>query len=196
MKYPEYIQKLIESFSKFPSVGPKTAERYVFYLLNQEAGQVKELASSLSSLPDAIKRCSICRTFSASDPCPICSDEKRSSEILCIVENSQDLAVIENTKQFNGRYFVISRLLNTLENIGPDQLPLRELKKIIETEKVKELIIGLNFTLEGESTALYLKKLFPGIKISRLARGLPAGSDLEYADELTLANALKYRNIL
>ncbi|HNU81243.1 MAG TPA: recombination mediator RecR [Candidatus Paceibacterota bacterium] len=196
MKYPEYIQKLIESFSKFPSVGPKTAERYVFYLLNQKTVQVKELASFISSLPDNIKRCSICRTFSDSDPCPICGDKKRSPEILCIVENSQDLAVIENTKQFNGRYFVIDRLLNTLENIGPDQLPLKELKELINANKVKELILGLNFTLEGESTSLFLKKTFPEIKISRLARGLPAGSDLEYADELTLANALKYRNTL
>jgi len=196
MKYPEYIQKLIESFSKFPSVGPKTAERYVFYLLNQKTVQVKELASFISSLPDNIKRCSICRTFSDGDPCPICGDKKRSPEILCIVENSQDLAVIENTKQFNGRYFVIDRLLNTLENIGPDQLPLKELKELINANKVKELILGLNFTLEGESTSLFLKKTFPEIKISRLARGLPAGSDLEYADELTLANALKYRNTL
>ena len=196
MKYPEYIQKLIESFSKFPSVGPKTAERYVFYLLNQKTVQVKELASFISSLPDNIKRCSICRTFSDSDPCPICGDKKRSPEILCIVENSQDLAVIENTKQFNGRYFVIDRLLNTLENIGPDQLPLKELKELVNANKVKELILGLNFTLEGESTSLFLKKTFPEIKISRLARGLPAGSDLEYADELTLANALKYRNTL
>jgi len=196
MKYPEYIQKLIESFSKFPSVGPKTAERYVFYLLNQKTVQVKELASFISSLPDNIKRCSICRTFSDSDPCPICGDKKRSPEILCIVENSQDLAVIENTKQFNGRYFVIDRLLNTLENIGPDQLPLKELKELINANKVKELILGLNFTLEGESTSLFLKKTFPEIKITRLARGLPAGSDLEYADELTLANALKYRNTL
>ena len=196
MKYPEYIQKLIESFSKFPSVGPKTAERYVFYLLNQKTVQVKELASFISSLPDNIKRCSICRTFSDSDPCPICGDKKRSPEILCIVENSQDLAVIENTKQFNGRYFVIDRLLNTLENIGPDQLPLKELKELINANKVKELILGLNFTLEGESISLFLKKTFPEIKISRLARGLPAGSDLEYADELTLANALKYRNTL
>ena len=146
MKYPEYIQKLIESFSKFPSVGPKTAERYVFYLLNQKTVQVKELASFISSLPDNIKRCSICRTFSDSDPCPICGDKKRSPEILCIVENSQDLAVIENTKQFNGRYFVIDRLLNTLENIGPDQLPLKELKELVNANKVKELILGLNFT--------------------------------------------------
>lgn len=196
MKYPEYIQELIERFSKFPSVGPKTAERYVFHLLNQDSNQIKTLAANIAALPDNIKRCSQCHTFSASDPCSICRDSKRLSEIICIVENSQDLAVIENTKQFSGRYFVIGRLLNTLENIGPEQLPLKELRELIKHQGVKELILGLNFTLEGESTALYLKKIFPDLKITRLARGLPAGSDLEYADELTLANALKYRNTL
>ena len=196
MKYPEYIQELIDSFSRFPSVGPKTAERYVFHLLNQDPVQLKILAAKLAVLPEKIRRCRQCRAFSASDPCPICGDEKRSPETICIVENSQDLAVIENTKQFSGRYFVIGRLLNTLENIGPEELPMKELKELIKNNRVQELIIGLNFTLEGESTSLYLKKIFPDLKISRLARGLPAGSDLEYADELTLANALKYRNVL
>jgi len=196
MKYPEYIQELIDRFSKFPSVGPKTAERYVFHLLNQDPSQIKILAANINSLPDKIKRCRQCRTFSASDPCSICNDEKRSLNIICIIENSQDLAVIENTKQFSGRYFVLGQLLNTLENIGPAELPLKELKELIINNKVQELILGLNFTLEGESTSLYLKKIFPDLKITRLARGLPAGSDLEYADELTLANALKYRNVL
>ena len=196
MKDPEYIQELIDSFSRFPSVGPKTAERYVFHLLNQNQAQIKILASRIAVLPEKIQRCRQCRAFSASDPCSICGDEKRSPETICVVENSQDLAVIENTKQFSGRYFVIDRLLNTLENIGPEELPIKELKELIKNNRVQELIIGLNFTLEGESTSLYLKKIFPDLKISRLARGLPAGSDLEYADELTLANALKYRNVL
>lgn len=196
MKYPDYIQELIEHFSKFPSVGPKTAERYVFYLLNKDIGQVKSLALALSELPEKIKRCSRCHTFSTTDPCQICADENRQKNILCLVENSQDLAVIENTKQFNGYYFVLNQLLNTLENIGPEKLPLPALHTLIKKNKVEELILALNFTLEGESTSLYLKKLFPDLKITRLARGLPAGSDLEYADELTLANALKYRNNL
>lgn len=195
MKYPEYIQELIDLFSKLPSVGPKTAERYVFYLLNQPASH-RALALALSELPQKIKRCSTCRAFSASDPCPICLDKNRQQNLLCLVENSQDLAVIENTKQFNGRYFVLDRLLNTLENIGPEQLPINALHQLIKQNQVQEIIIGLNFTLEGESTALYFKKIFPNLKISRLARGLPAGSDLEYADELTLVNALKYRNTL
>lgn len=196
MKYPEYLQDLIDRFARFPSVGPKTAERYVFYLLNQEPAKLQALALALSELPQKIKYCSQCRTLSASDPCSICKDENRRRNLLCVVENSQDLAVIENTKQFTGRYFVLGGLINTLEDIGPDKLPIKALRDLIKQNQVQELIIGLNFTLEGESTALYLKKIFPDLKITRLAKGLPAGSDLEYADELTLANALKYRNTL
>jgi len=194
MKYPAYIQELIDRFAQFPSVGPKTAERYVFYLLNQESAKLQSLASALSELPQKIKRCSQCHVFSATDPCPICSDKERRQDLICIVENSQDLAVIENTKQFNGLYFVLEKLLDTLEDIGPEKLPLTALRDLIKKKQIQEIILGLNFTLEGESTSLYLKKIFPDLKITRLARGLPAGSDLEYADELTLANALKYRN--
>ncbi len=196
MRYPEYIQELIERFSKFPSVGPKTAERYVFYLLNQAPAQLQALSLALNELPQKIKRCSQCRAFSATEPCPICADNNRRQDLLCVVENIQDMTVIENTKQFNGIYFVLDGLLDTLEDVGPDKLPLNALKNLIKNKQIQELIIGLNFTLEGESTSLYLKKIFPDLKMTRLARGLPAGSDLEYADELTLANALKYRNNL
>ncbi len=196
MKYPDYIQELIDRFAQFPSVGPKTAERYVFYLLKQEPAKLQAFALALDELPRKIQYCSQCRTLSASDPCRLCADDNRRRDLLCIVENSQDLAVIENTKQFTGRYFVLGDLINTLEDIGPDKLPINSLRSLIKQNQVQELIIGLNFTLEGESTALYLKKIFPDLKITRLAKGLPAGSDLEYADELTLANALKYRNIL
>ena len=196
MRYPEYIQELIERFSKFPSVGPKTAERYVFYLLNQAPAQLQALSLALNELPQKVKRCSHCRAFSATEPCAICTDNNRRQDLLCVVENIQDLTVIENTKQFNGLYFVLDGLLDTLEDVGPDKLPLTALRNLIKSKQIQELIIGLNFTLEGESTSLYLKKIFPDLKMTRLARGLPAGSDLEYADELTLANALKYRNSL
>jgi recombination protein RecR len=196
MKYPAYIQELINLFGKFPSVGPKTAERYVFYLLKQAPQQIQALASALDELPDKIKRCSQCQTYSSNNPCEICADKNRNHQLLCIIERSQDQSVIEKSQQFNGTYFILGGLLNTLENIGPEQLPFKELRQLIKDKEIKELIIGLNFNLEGESTALYLKKIFPDLKVTRLARGLPAGSDLEYADELTLANALKYRNTL
>lgn len=196
MKYPDYIQELIRRFAQFPSVGPKAAERYVFYLLQQSPADLQAFAASLAELPLKARRCSQCGTYSEADPCNICADPNRSTDLLCIVLNSQDMAVIENTKQFSGRYFLLGRLLNTIEDIGPDKLPINALRALIKMNGVKELILALNFTLEGESTALYLKKIFPDLKITRLARGLPAGSDLEYADELTLANALKYRNNL
>lgn len=196
MKYPDYIQNLIDRFAQFPSVGPKTAERYVFYLLNQAPAKLQALALALNELPQKATRCSQCRVFSTSSLCSICSDKNRKQDVVCVVENSQDLTVIENTKQFNGLYFILDGLIDTLEDIGPDKLPLDDLRHLLKKNQVQELIIGLNFTLEGESTALYLKKILPTLKITRLARGLPAGSDLEYADELTLANALKYRNNL
>lgn len=196
MHYPRSLQKLIQEFLKLPNVGPKTAERYAFSILARSIDEKKELIDTISQLQSDIKYCSNCLVLSDSDPCSICQDEKRNKELLCIVENVQDLLVFEKTKEFSGRYFVLGKLLNTLEEIDPSQLPIKMLKKLIERDKVKELIIGLNFTIEGESTALYLKNQFPSLKITRLARGLPSGSDLEYADELSLANALKYRNTL
>lgn len=194
MAYPDYLQELIDYLSKWPSVGPKTAERYVFYLLKQNPGYLKNLSKSLAELPDNIKYCLHCRSLSPTDICPICQDTNRDSNILCIVENIQDLQLIEKTQQFKGYYFVLGELLNTLNNVGPERLPIKELKSLIGYRKSQELLIALNFNLEGESTALYLKKIFPELSLSRLARGLPSGSDLEYADELTITNALKYKN--
>lgn len=194
MNYPQYLQDLINHLSKWPSVGPKTAERYVFYLLKQHPAYLKSLAKTLAELPESLKYCQYCRSISATDVCPICEDVNRDSNILCIIENIQDLKLIEKTGQFKGYYFVLGELLNTLDNIGPDNLPIKELKTIINLRKSHELLIALNFNLEGESTALYLKKIFPELNLSRLARGLPSGSDLEYADELTITNALKYKN--
>ena len=196
MLYPASIQNLIDHFCKLPTVGPKTAERYVFYLLKQSPQQIQALALALNDLPEKIQRCSQCRAYSSDDPCEICSDKNRNTQLLCIIEKSQDQGVIERTKQFNGQYFILGELLNTLENVGPEQLPLKELQRLIKKNEVKELIIGLNFNVEGESTAIYLKKIFSDLKVTRLAHGLPAGSDLEYADKLSLANALKYRNTL
>lgn len=196
MEYPAYIKDLIDHFSKWPSVGPKTAERYVFYLLKQKRQELETLAENIQSLPQNIKYCERCLSLSANPICSICQDKQRDKNILCIIENIQNLNLIEKTGQFKGYYFILGKLLNTLENIGPEQLPIKQLKQLISDYQSKELLLGLNFSLEGESTSLYLKKIFPELKISRLARGLPSGSDLEYADELTIANALKYKNII
>ncbi len=194
MNYPRYIQNLIQHLSRWPSVGPKTAERYVFYLLKQKPDYLRNLADTISKLPENIKYCEHCRALSEAPICSICQDKNRDQNILCIVKNIQDLDLIEKTGQFKGYYFILGELLNTLENIGPEQLPIQELQKTIKHWQSKELLIALSFNLEGESTALYLKKLFPELNLSRLARGLPSGSDLEYADEITITNALKYKN--
>jgi recombination protein RecR len=197
MRYPQAIQNLIEKLSGLPSVGPKTAERYVFYLLKQNEEKLKSLAAAISELKAKTTVCQSCFSISEQSPCSICNDKNRRDEILCVVESTQDLATIEATKQYDGRYFVLGGLVNTIEETGPEDLNIDKLIKRINGGAVKELIIALNFTFEGETTALYLNKIFKDrLKISRLAKGLPAGSDLQYADEMTLTNALKNRNTI
>lgn len=197
MKYPEAIQNLIEKLSTLPSVGPKTAERYVFYLLRQSEEKIKNLATAINELKEKTKVCKNCFVLSENDICPICADKNRRAGVLCVVENTQDLVAIEATKQYDGRYFILGGLINTINEIQPEDLNIRKLLTRIKNEEIKELIIALNFTLEGETTALYLTKILKDhLKITRLAKGLPAGSNLEYADELTLGNALKYRSEL
>lgn len=195
MRYPQAIQNLIEKLSALPSVGPKTAERYVFYLLRQTDESLSSLAQTIKELKAKTTLCSSCQAITETNPCQICSNPNRQSEQLCVVENTQDLLTIESTRQFSGKYFVLGGLINTINNIQPDDLNIQKLIKRIQSDNVKEIILALNFTLEGETTSLYLNKLLRDrIKITRLAKGLPAGSDLEYADEMTLASALKYRN--
>jgi recombination protein RecR len=200
MNYPLAIEKLIKSFSKLPSVGPKTAERYVFYLLKQSPEQLTNLAHEINSLKEKIVSCSRCNVLTEKNPCPICSDQNRDKKIICLVENTQDMWAIENTHQFKGKYFVLTGLIKPLEGIHPDSLNIKNFLDLIKLEKTEEVIIALNFTMEGEGTSLYIQKqltnLEKPIKISRLAKGLPLGSDLEYADNLTLTNAFKYRQNL
>jgi len=194
MKYPEAIQNLINRLSDLPSVGPKTAERYVFYLLKQDQAELKELAAAVGELKDKTTVCHSCLAIAATDPCPICSDPARRPDLLCVVENTQDLSAIEATGQYGGRYFVLGGLINTINEVKPEDINIAQLIKKIKADKVQEIILALNFTLEGETTSLYLNKILKDhIKITRLAKGLPAGSDLEYADELTLGSALKDR---
>jgi recombination protein RecR len=195
MKYPAAIQNLIDQLSSLPSVGPKTAERYVFYWLKQSPEKLKNLATAISELQEKTTVCHICGTITEKNPCAICADPNRRTGILCLVENTQDLAAIEATKQYDGRYFVLGGLINTINEVKPEDLNIQKLLTRIKTGDIKEIILALNFTLEGETTTLYLTKILKDrLKITRLAKGLPAGSDLEYADELTLGNALKYRN--
>lgn len=195
MRYPKAIQNLIEKLSALPSVGPKTAERYAFYLLRQSDSNLNSLAEAIKELKAKTTVCASCQATTESNPCIICSSTERLNDILCLVENTQDLLAIEATGQFTGKYFVLGGLINTINDIKPEDLNIDKLVKWIKADKIKEIILALNFTLEGETTSLYLNKLLRDhVKITHLAKGLPAGSDLEYADETTLSSALKYRN--
>lgn len=195
MRFPRAIANLIAAFSELPSVGPKTAERYVFYLLKNSPDKLENLVKSLSELKANITVCPNCLAISETSPCAICADDSRKNAVLCIVENVQDLSSLEATKQYKGQYFVLGGLINTIENIKPEDLNVEKLLRRIKQDQFTEIILALNFTLEGETTSLYLNKILQtyNLKITRLAKGLPAGSDLEYADETTLATALKYR---
>jgi len=198
MKFPLAIQKLIDQFSQFPTVGPKTAERYIFYLLKQPAENLQKLAQLIAELKEKTIICSQCLAISETNPCLICADKNRSQGIICVVGNTQDMLMIEATKQYNGLYFILGGLIDTINDIKPDQLNIKQLVAKINHKGIKEIILALSPTVEGETTAMYIAKLFKdkNIKITRLARGLPTGSNLEYADEMTLSNALKYRNEL
>jgi len=196
MRYPEALQKLIEMLSKLPGVGPKTAERYAFFLLNQPESLNQEFARRLENLKEKTITCQSCGNISEKNPCPICLDANRDQKTLCLIADSRELAAIDATRQYNGRYFILGGLIDTIEGVGPDKLRIRELLKKLDQEPIEEIIMAFDPTIEGEATSLYLAKTLRDrkIKITRLARGLPSGANLEYADEMTITNALKYRN--
>jgi recombination protein RecR len=196
MKYPKAIQNLIETFSKLPGVGPKTAERYIFYLLKQDAEELQKFAQSIAELKEKITICQNCLAVADENPCYICSDKKRDKTIICVVSNTRDMLAIEAIKQYNGIYHILGGSLDSISGIGPDKLNIKQLLEKIKKSNVKEIILGLNPNFSGEATAIYLTKIIKPlkIKVSRLAKGLPMGSDLEYADEITLSNSLKFRN--
>ncbi len=198
MMYPPTIQKLIDLFSKFPTVGPRTAARFVFYLLKKPKGEIKELINSISNLEKTIKICSFCfNPFEGQEElCPICSNPSRDKTLLCVVANETDLMAIEKIKKYNGLYFILGGTVSTLKKADLEKLRIKELEEQIKNHpQIKEIILALNPTTEGEATALYLERLLKPFnkKISRLGRGLPVGGELEYADEETLASALEGR---
>jgi len=196
MRFPVSLERLISLFSRLPSVGPKTAERYVFYLLKQNPAWLQEMAQALNDIRQKISTCSVCNVITETDPCSICSDSKRDMSLLCVVADSRDMLILEDTGLFKGYYFVLGGTINTIEGIKPSDIKVRELVARINDLKPKEVILAFDPNLEGETTVLYLTKLIKpsGIKLSRLAKGLPSGAIIEYADELTLGHALKFRS--
>ena len=190
----ESIETVVELFSSLPSIGRKTAQRLTYYLLKQPSETVDKFSSALQTMKKNVRFCSTCFNFTEINPCPICSSPKRSKEIICVVEEPSDVLAIEKTNDFSGKYHVLHGAMNPLEGIGPNDLKIRELVVRISDE-VEEVILALDPNVEGEVTTQYISKLLKplGVKVTRIARGVPIGSDLEFADEATLSRAIEGR---
>ncbi|NMB57250.1 recombination protein RecR [Candidatus Beckwithbacteria bacterium] len=200
MKAPKSIQKLVDNFQKLPGIGPKSAQRLTYYLLHVPQEILDDFGQSIENLKKNTKICSTCFNIGESDPCPICTDEKRDQSKICVVEQALDILAIEKSGAYKGLYHVLHGCLNPLENIGPEELHLHDLLPRIKNTgimNITEIIIATNPTMEGEATALYIQRLIgknnPEIVISRIGRGLPTGADIEYADEITLSRAFEGR---
>ena len=192
------LESVIERFSRLPTIGRKTAQRLALYLLKQPHEEVAALADAIGTLQQRVHTCSICSNITEEDPCPICRDMRRERSIICVVEEPNDVLVIERTNEFRGLYHVLGGSLSPLEGVGPEELKIRELLLRLRAEdgtSVQEIILAMDPNVEGEATTLYLAKLLAPLvgRVTRIARGIPIGSDLEYADEATLARALEGR---
>src|SRR5690606_20273542 len=198
MYYPEPIARLIDSFSRLPGIGPKTAGRLAFHVLRMKEEDVLAFAQALVSVKRNLHYCSICFNITDTDPCRLCQDKSRDASVICVVQEPKDVVAMERTKDYNGQYHVLHGAISPMEGIGPDELRIAELLKRLADERVQELILATNPNIEGEATAMYLSKLVRpfGIKVTRIAHGLPVGGDLEYADEVTLSKALEGRREL
>jgi len=194
-KYPETIQHLIKQFETLPGVGPKTAERFVFHLLKQSPADLDRFSKSLTNAASNITTCKICGNFTDDSSCEICSDPRRDNSIICVVSHPQDVMAIEGTNEFTGKYFILGNTLNAIEGITPTDIRIPELINKIKKDNIKEVILAFNPNIEGETTMLYLSQNLKSlnIKVTRLARGLPVGADLEYTDMTTLTDALQGR---
>lgn len=198
MEYPGPLGRLITELSKMPTVGPKTAQRLAFHILRLPLEEAQALAAAIVDAKMQIRHCSICFSITDIDPCAICADPARSAETLCVVEDPRDVLAIERTREFRGRYHVLHGAISPLDGVGPDELKIPELLGRVRDRGVKEVIVATNPRVEGEATAIYLSRVLKplGVRVTRIAHGLPVGGDLEYADEVTLARALEGRRDL
>lgn len=189
------VSRLIQELNKLPSIGPKSAQRLAYYLLRAPEDQAKLLAEAILSVKQKTKLCSVCFNITDADPCPICRSDRRDQSKICIVEQPQDILALEHTKTYNGLYHVLHGAISPTEGVGTEDLRIKELMNRLEGGKISEVIMATNPTLEGETTAMYLSKLILplGIGVTRLARGLPFGTELEYADDVTLTQAIEGR---
>lgn len=194
-EYARPIGRLIEELVRLPGIGPKSAQRLALHLVSRPAEEVAGLSEALLEARSSIRYCSACQDLTDSDPCRICSDPRREEGLLCVVEGPSDVVAMERMRGFRGRYHVLHGTISPIDGIGPDQLKIRELLDRISSENVTEVVIATNPDVEGEATALYLARLLKplGVTVTRIARGLPEGGDLDYADEATLARAFEGR---
>lgn len=192
--YPQPLQHLIDELSKLPGVGGKTAQRLAFFILNMSDGEVKSLSESILNAKKNIKYCSICGNITDSDPCAICKNKSRDASTICVVQASRDVVAMEKTREYRGVYHVLHGAISPLEGIGPDSIKIKELIQRV-TPDVKEVILATNPNVEGEATAMYIARILKpiGVKVTRIAHGIPVGGDIEYADEVTLSQALEGR---
>jgi recombination protein RecR len=196
---PRPVQRLIDEFARLPGVGPKSAARLTFYLLRAANEQALDLAAALQELKSQTQLCSVCFNITEQNPCAICSSDERDQTLLCVVEEPLDVVALERSRAFKGRYHVLHGAISPVEGIGPEDLKIDELVHHLQWGGIEEVIIATNATLEGEATTLYLQRRLadiPGLRLSRLARGLSVGGDLEYTDEITLMRALEGRQQL
>ena len=193
--YSEPIDRLINEFSKLPGIGRKTAQRLAFHVINMDIKDVTGLSKALVDVKNEIKYCSVCCNISDSEVCPICANSRRDPSTICVVEDPRDVAAMERTKDYSGRYHVLNGVISPMDGIGPDMLNIKELISRLGDGSVKEIIMATNPTIEGEATAMYISRLVKpmGIKVTRIAHGLPVGGDLEYADDVTISKALEGR---
>lgn len=193
--YSPSIEKLIEAFEKLPSIGSKTAARLAFYILNASEEETTEFINAIENAKKNLKYCSKCFNISDTDPCQICSSPKRDASIICVVEDVRDVIAMERTHEFKGVYHVLHGSISPMNGIGPDDIKIKELLARLSDNSVKEIILATNPRVEGEATAIYLSKIIKplGIKVTRIAQGIPVGGDLEYTDEVTLSQALEGR---
>lgn len=198
MHYPEPISKLIDSFMKLPGIGPKTAVRLAFFVLNMREEDVLEFGKSLVNAKRNLTHCSICGHITDKDPCQICDDQSRETSIICVVQDPKDVIAMEKMRDYKGYYHVLHGAISPMDGIGPEDINISALLKRLQDDTVQEVILATNPNIEGEATAMYISRLLKptGIKITRIAHGLPVGGDLEYADEVTLSKALEGRREL
>ncbi len=197
-QYPKPLARLIGELGKLPGIGYKTAQRLAFHILSLDDAEAQSIADAITQAKKEMKYCSVCGNLTDTDPCVICSDSSRETDVICVVESPKDVAAMERIREFDGLYHVLHGVISPMEGVGPDDINLKSLITRLQQNDVKELIIATNPNIEGEATAMYIARLIKpaGIKVTRIAHGLPVGGDLEYADEVTLLKAMEGRREL